>query len=133
MMILRGGFSAGAFGWAVVTKLDAEVEEETDEGPVVEEPLGVDSCVRVFPKNELKFDYMVVNKRSWLLNVPSKARCILKRQKKGGVSRLAWLNRESELGAAGLTLPVFFAMPCPLDVVPPARALAFLLRFGMVV
>lgn len=55
-MTLRGGFGAGGFGWAVDTVLDAGVDEETEKSPVVEAPLGVDSCVRDFPKNELKLD-----------------------------------------------------------------------------
>lgn len=56
-MTLRGGLGATAFVCTLDDVFDAEVDEVTDEGATAEESLGVESCVRAFPKNELKLDY----------------------------------------------------------------------------
>ena len=56
----------------------------TDEGVTAEESLGVESCVRAFPKNELKLDYCYNEKigpRS--MNVLSESASLAKGKKKG--------------------------------------------------
>lgn len=57
MITLRGGLGATAFVCTPVDVFDADVDEVTDGGTTAEESLGIESCVRAFPKNELKLDY----------------------------------------------------------------------------
>ena len=57
MMTLRAGLGATALVCTPDDVFDAEVDKVTDEGATIEESLGIESCVRAFPKNELKLDY----------------------------------------------------------------------------